>query len=515
MQQLSRILKAEIEEFRALGRQFLNKEITVAQFKGRSGGMGVYAQRGGEAFMIRLRTPSGVASREHLALIAGYARQYGLDRVHLTTRQAVQLHDLDIDAVCDIMDDAIDHQLFTRGGGGNFPRNVALAPLSGVERGEAFDPTPHALLTGQYLLKQITGYKLPRKLKIAFSNSGKDDGCATCNDLGFLADVEDGRPCYRLFLAGGLGANPAAGIPYGRPVAPEDVLYHVEAMTRLFMAEGDYENKGKARIRYIPRRMGTEAFLACYEEHLARVKAEKELIGLPAALTPETAGEPELPVSDRLIPQKQAGLYTVVLHPLGGQLLLEDLERLLTFLEDCGEADVRLSMNEELYVRHLTAEQAAALLEITAPMQKTPVEMSVSCIGVPTCQIGVEQSQALLRHILEALKQAQAPLDRLPRLHISGCANSCARHQIAPLGLAGRRKKVGDAPADVFDLYTGGSLGRDGARLGELKGSLRVQDVPAFLVELAGELERADMDFSAFLRDKPEAFDALLAPYKV
>lgn len=65
------------------------------------------------------------------------------------------------------------------------------------------------------------------------------------------------------------------------------MLYHVEAMTRLFMAEGDYENKGKARIRYIPRRMGTEQFLACYEEHLARVKAEKELIGLPAALPPK------------------------------------------------------------------------------------------------------------------------------------------------------------------------------------------------------------------------------------
>ena len=56
----------------------------------------------------------------------------------MTTRQAVQLHDLDIDSVCDIMEDGIEHHLFTRGGGGNFPRNVSLSPLAGVEKAEAF-----------------------------------------------------------------------------------------------------------------------------------------------------------------------------------------------------------------------------------------------------------------------------------------------------------------------------------------------------------------------------------------
>ena len=96
MTELQKELLGEIDGFRALGRQFKNKEVTAAEFKGKSGGMGVYAQRGGEKFMIRLRTPSGIVSREHLALIDSYARKYGLSRVHVTTRQAVQLHDLDI-----------------------------------------------------------------------------------------------------------------------------------------------------------------------------------------------------------------------------------------------------------------------------------------------------------------------------------------------------------------------------------------------------------------------------------
>ena len=121
--------------------------------------------------------------------------------------------------------------------------------------------TDFALKTGEYLMSQITSYKLPRKLKIAFSSSDKDDSNATLNDLGFMATIKDGKPYFRVFLAVGLGANPGVSLHYNKLIEPKDILYHVEAMTQLFMAEGDYKNKAKARTRYIPRRMGTDAFL--------------------------------------------------------------------------------------------------------------------------------------------------------------------------------------------------------------------------------------------------------------
>lgn len=117
--------------------------------------MGSYAQKETGKFMIRLRTPSGIISKEHFNLILGYAEKYGLDKIHLTTRQAVQLHDLGIDDVCDIMKDAIDHNLFTRGGGGNFPRNVSLSPMAGVDPAEAFDVTPYARQVGDYFCAML------------------------------------------------------------------------------------------------------------------------------------------------------------------------------------------------------------------------------------------------------------------------------------------------------------------------------------------------------------------------
>ena len=99
MEGYKKVLLEEVEEFRKAGHKFLKGEINKGDFKKISGGMGSYAQRDGKTFMIRLRTPSGLLSLPHLTFILSYARKYKLERIHLTTRQAIQLHDLEIDDV--------------------------------------------------------------------------------------------------------------------------------------------------------------------------------------------------------------------------------------------------------------------------------------------------------------------------------------------------------------------------------------------------------------------------------
>ncbi len=517
MNEFNQKLKDEIASFREIGHKFVNKEITVNEFKGNSGGMGVYAQRGGSKFMIRLRIPSGVLSFSHLKFITSLAKQYGLKQIHLTTRQAIQLHDLDFDHVCDIMEESIDHGLYTRGGGGNFPRNIALSPLSGVEIKEAFDVTPFALLVNRYLMDRITEYHLPRKLKIAFSNSDKDLANCTINDLGFIAVKENGKPYFKVFIAGGLGNNPATALHYDELVPPEEVLYHVEAVTRLFVSEGDYENKAKARLRYVPRRMGEEEFLKAYKKHLTEVKSTLKL----EEITPELSEDTEININNtndeienNLIPQKQKGLYTVVIHPLCGQMPLDALENLILFLDTLNDVDIRLSMTESMYIRNLSHSKAKELLELMKDVrQKTKVEMSVSCVGVPTCQIGIEQSQELCTDILEALRENNIDDDYLPSIYISGCNNSCARHQVSTLGFAGGKKRIDDKVCDVFELHVGGCFSKDKTEFGNKIGFLKKEDIPTFIVELALELKRNEEDFKDYILNKYEEFEALVKPY--
>lgn len=512
---LNSILLSEVDEFRALGHKFLNKQMSVAEFKGKSGGMGVYAQRGGEKFMIRLRISSGVLSFDHLKLINEYVEQYNLKQIHLTTRQAIQLHDLSIDDVCDIMKDAISHNLFTRGGGGNFPRNVSLSPLSGVEKGEAFDVTDYALQVGDYLMSKITTYHLPRKLKIAFSSSDKDTANSTVNDLGFLAVVKDNKPYFKVYIAGGLGNNPAVSIDFGL-IESNDVLYHVEAMTQLFIAEGDYTNKAKARIRYIPRRMGVDSFVQCYKEHLQKVKDNfsfDEYKNIESVITKDEHTNPTLKESNNLIAQKQNGLYCVILHPQAGQFKAKDLKNLIKFLENCDNKSIRLSMDESMYIRNLTADKATELLDVMYEMNTTKIEQSISCIGVPTCQMGIEQSQTLLKNILDELKKQNAPLEVLPSAYISGCTNSCARHQVNDIGFEGCKKKVDNVLKDAFKLYVGGTHSKNKTELGKLVGTILAEKIPLFMCELAFLLDKQNLSFKQLLSDRKELFEKLVSKY--
>lgn len=512
------ILKAEINNLREAGHRFMSKEISVSDFKGISGGMGVYAQRGGQKFMIRLRTNSGLVSMEHLELIKSFTEKYKIKDIHFTTRQAIQLHHLNIDDVCDIMEKALDKKLYTRGGGGNYPRNVAISPMSGVEKGEMFDVTEFALKISEYFMKRITEYKLPRKLKVSISSSDRDAAGATINDIGFIAAVENGEPYFRMYLAGGLGNNPGISIPYEKKIAPKEILYYVEAMVNLFTAEGDYINKSKARTRYIPRRMGIENFLEAYENHLISVKKEKNL-DLNIKIKPsKTLKEYSHKLKENLslIHQRQDNLYTVIIHPLNGQISSEDFKKIVKFIEENNNAEARLSMTESMYIRNLDEEQAEKLLQLTDKFrQKTKIQQSMSCVGIPTCQIGIEQSQSLVKNILEYIKINNISEERLPFVYVSGCQNSCGRHQVGDIGFAGGKKKVGEKIEDVFDIYAGGMVSRERTVLGTKFGIMLMSRIPEFIGELSMELEKNLIGYEEYISEKNDSFIELIGKYLV
>lgn len=110
-------------------------------------------------------------------------------------------------------------------------------------------------------------------------------------------------------------------------------------------------------------------------------------------------------------------------------------------------------MNESIYVRNLTETQALELIKMTkAYGGQSKIRQSVSCIGVPTCQLGIEQSQTLLKNILEYLSEKSIKEERLPSINISGCHNSCGRHQASDLGFVGGKEKL-EISLRMFLIY--------------------------------------------------------------
>ena len=135
--------KEGLETFREKTEAFYAGELDKNAYKGFSGKYGSYAQRGGKASMLRLRMTGGIMTKDKLHFIADAIQGYSVKRIHVTTCQTVQFHDLQPMAIYEIMEKALDHGIVTMGGGGDYPRNVMMSPLSGVDGGY-LDVAPYA-----------------------------------------------------------------------------------------------------------------------------------------------------------------------------------------------------------------------------------------------------------------------------------------------------------------------------------------------------------------------------------
>lgn len=493
-------LNEEVAAFSAVAKQFDAGELSRKDYKGFSGGLGSYAQQDGSKHMLRLRMAGGSLTKERLGFIADAVKKYGIDTMKMTTCETIQLHNLGVDALPELMLEATKADIFTKGGGGDNPRNVMVSPLTGVQIGECFDVLPYAESTANYLLSICREIKMPRKLKIAFCN-GVDDCCHSAfRDMGFLAQP-DGT--FRLRIAGGLGAsNPKMGVEVIEKLAPEQVLYAVRAMVDTFCQHGCYDNRAKARTRFMQDTLGAEGLK---EAFLVNFEKRKAAGGLDLHVTPKTISKAGNGVIEnaRVISQKQPGLYTVTYHPVGGLLPAQKPAELLQTIADMPDVTCRIAPDETLYILNLTAEEAEKVLDATADGAVTDFEYSVACIGSAICQQGVRNSQALLHACVDAVRKAAVPPKALPKVAISGCPSSCAAPQAAKLGLMGAAKNGKSA----FRVFMGGCDALGKACFGEVVATVLESDLPAMFVELA---KAAGEDYNSL---SPEQVKAVITKF--
>lgn len=497
----------EIEDFRKTINAFQAGDLSKKDYKGISGGMGSYAQRDPEGHMLRLRMPGGRLTTERLEFLADTVAEYQVKRLKLTTCETVQLHDLAAEQVTSIMESAMNAGIYCRGGGGDNPRNVMSSPLSGVQQGEAFDVLPYAEAATEYLLSICRDIKMPRKLKIAFCNGVDDCVHSAFRDMGFLAQ-ENGT--FSLSIAGGLGNQHRMGVPVAENVVPAEILYYIRAMIDTFCAHGNYENRAKARTRYLQETLGKDGLKDAFLANVAQRKAQG---GLDLSVTQrEITKTGEGTIADpRVIPQKQSGLYAVTYQPIGGDLPVDKPARLYELLKQIPDAECRIGPDETLCIINLTAEEAQAVLAATADGAETEFERSVACIGAAVCQQGVRDSQSLLRAAVLAVREAGIPDGALPKVVISGCPSSCAAHQAGEIGFQGCVKPVDGKPQPAFKLFLGGSDALGKARFGEPVAVILEKEIPAMLVELGHAA--AEQGWKRWSAEHTAERDAIIARY--
>lgn len=506
----------DLEEFREKTEQFHEGKLTVAEYKGFSGGFGSYAERGGETHMLRLRMAGGEMTKERLKFIVETCDKYKVKKMKLTTCQSVQLHHLRAEDLCGMMKEAWMAGMISRGGGGDFPRNVMASPLSGVQADEYFDVLPFAKATGEYLMNFIKSVKFPRKLKVCFSNSPENETHATFRDLGFVATPEG---TFDVFAAGGLGNNPKLGVCVAKGVNPEKTLYYVKAMVDTFLEYGNYENRARSRTRYMQETLGADGLVRAYGEKLEKALASERLDLNEKSVVISKSGQDndgnkqEALSKERIIPQKQKGLYAVYYQPIGGDFSPAKARELYEVIKPMEDVEVRLTAKEGLYVINCNAQEALRVWEHTRDGANTLFETSVACVGSAVCQVGLGKSPALLQACVDAVRKEDFPDGVLPRIYISGCPSSCAAHQIGEIGFRGAMKQTKDGPKPAFAIFTGGCDRQGGEEIADAGKAICVDDIPRFFVELGKMIMADNQRYDTWISSNRERFNALIEKY--
>src|SRR5262245_3383173 len=266
----------EIEELALAIRRFETGEWSPDQFKKFRLVRGTYGQRQADVNMVRVKIPQGILTAEQLDVLGTIAERYSRGFGHVTTRQNIQFHFCRLGEMPELQLRLAAVGLTTREACGNTVRNVTACPYAGVAPGEPFDVTPYAQAVTRHFLRNDLCQDLPRKFKFAFS-CGHDGDCAqgAINDIGLLARIQNGVRGFRMIVGGGLSTSPENAHVLYEFIPADEIIPACEAVVRVFDRTGNRQNKARARLKYVIRKLGWEETRRIILEELEKLQASQ------------------------------------------------------------------------------------------------------------------------------------------------------------------------------------------------------------------------------------------------
>lgn len=496
-------LTEEINQLELQIQRYLAGLIDGEALKAQRVPFGCYEQRQNGTYMLRIRCPGGAITPRQLRMIAAVSKTYGRDSIHVTTRQEFQIHDVRLEDVIPAMRQLLAVGLTTRGGGGNTVRNIIVSSDAGISVDEVFDPSALAFALTSRLIAEPDSWTLPRKFKIAFSNSDRDSAAARFNDLGCIATLRNGTPGFRVYVAGGMGAKPEVGHLLHEFISADDVYLVAEAVKRVFAKYGNRNDKHAARLRFLWREKGEDGFRKLYDEELQELRRQP-LARLALRQSPTPAlSVPIEPIKDagcpfatwkrrHVAPQRQSEHFSVLIPLLLGDLNCDHALMLANFLEPFGDHTLRATSAQNLRLRNIPEgclENVYAVLKDISDLAAAPALLTntISCAGAGTCRLGVCLSRGAAQAISDRLMESRLDLDQIPdfKIHVSGCPNTCGQHLIADLGFYGKVGRKGDQILPAYGVVAGAIVRNGGkARFARSLGQIRARDLPRFVEEV-------------------------------
>lgn len=444
----------------------------------RQDGLGKYYM-----FMVRGRIPAGkVTASQYLALDA-MADTHANGTIRLTSRQSIQYHGILKKNLKGVIKGINDCMLSTLAACGDVNRNVMAcpAPLHNDAVHKTIQDDAYAV--AMHLAPQTTGYHelwlngkpqdpahedvepiygkvyLPRKFKTGFALP--NDNCIDIfsQDLGFLADVQNGKVVgYDVLVGGGMGmthgrANTFPHLSKAICYIPrEDLLGAAEAIIKLYRDHGNRADRKRARIKYLVADWGVEKFRETLKPYLPKplvLPKEIQVTGYDNHMGWHSQGD---------------GKFFYGISIENGRIKDEGDFRLRSALRAIAtrfKTEMRLTAIHDILVCDLQESDKAEIESILKSHGvKLPSDLSnvqkysMACPAIPTCGLAISESERALPGLIDDLEKTLAELNlenEVINVRMTGCPNGCVRPYQSDIGLVGRS-------GEKYMLFVGGHV---------------------------------------------------------
>ena len=518
------VVEKDILELERKIQLFKEGKIDEERFRSLRLARGVYGQRQFGVQMIRIKLPYGKVTSEQLHRISNVSDEYSRGRLHITTRQDIQIHHVSLDRTPELWAQLEKDDITLREACGNAVRNITASETAGIDVNEPFDVSPYADATFQFFLRNPICQEMGRKFKMSFSGTDDDTAISFIHDLGFIAKVkiENGitKKGFKVLLGGGLGSQPRhADIIYD--FLEEDVLIPtIEGVLRIFDRFGERAKRAKARLKFLVKDLGVEAFLELVSKEINALENKTFKIDTSAFEQPISFQEvtiPSVKIEDEnaynkwketnVIAQKQDGLFAIGIKVHLGDFYTPKARLLADLVKKYAANEIRLTLRQNILIRHIREELLPFFyLELQklgfANAGYNSTADITACPGTDTCNLGISSSTGIAV-VLEKVLEEEYPKylnNKEIAIKISGCMNACGQHNMAHIGFQGMSIKVGNLQAPALQILIGGGiLGNGKGRFSDKLVKIPSKRGPESLRILLDDIEKNQQENETFL----------------
>jgi sulfite reductase (ferredoxin) len=241
----------------------------------------------------------------------------------------------------------------------------------------------------------------------------------------------------------------------GAWVPLEDVPEVWQGIVQVFRDYGYRRLRARARIKFLVADWGPETFRDKLEsdEYLGRRLADG-----PAPAVPKVAGD-----HIGVHPQADGRSYVGV-APTVGRVSGPLLTQLADVVEQHDSSRIRLTPYQKLVVLDVHDDQVEPL--VTAldglGLHARPSQWrrgTMACTGIEYCKLAIVETKARAAGLIDEMEHRIPELDEPLTVNVNGCPNSCARIQVADIGLKGQIVTDDDGnQVEGFQVHLGGGL---------------------------------------------------------